>query len=224
MQLDIEIMKNKILEKIDEEKLENRIKQKINELEGLIDVEGALVLIGKELNCFREPTDKPINERFLDKWGSKLRMIISNKMIKDNIISKIKNGDGTYNNFKFAPESMNLKKDYAKISGAPCNCYIFILRMNERFGGYGNTFKSVVFMYWDNINSNPKVYSCIPPSFIANQLNNNSYYGIYNIQYEGLIPSNKHENRSYHGGKIIKVGKINKTIQKSLKGEGIESF
>lgn len=216
--MDIKKLQKQIMEKkhLKKKKLNEEISEQIMELSGLIDEEGATILLAKKygINIGNKTENK--HKKFLDKWKGKLQIIVDNPQIRRLKTQSVINADGTYRNLKFAPKDLeNIREDKIK-TGAPYECYIFILSIKERFNAQFGAFKSITFLIWDEKSNMPRAYSCIPPQFIAQELDNNSYNTIYHIEYEGLKQSQTNENRSYHFGKITRIGKINKLVQSSL--------
>lgn len=217
--MNVQEMKQKILDKtkMDEKSYAALIRKNIEEMNGLIDEEGATLLIAKQhgINLIDNDSGNEHKE-FLNKWKSKLQILVDNPTIRSKKVAEVVNEDGTYKNLKFAPKELeNVKEDKIK-TGAPYNCYIFILSIKTRFHPNYGDFKSIIFLLWDEKTKFPRIYSCIPPKFISYEIDNNSYNTLYYVEYEGLKQSQTNENRSYHNGEITRIAKINKLVQSSL--------
>ena len=207
-----------------EELLNSKIRNEIEELSGLIDVEGALIIIAnrKGISINEQQSEDELEfTQFVDKHKTLLQQIVDNSELRNSIYNaapKYENDDfKSLYNFKFGLEE-NTKENYREgkiFSGEDYDCYIFIMSIKQRYSvQYNSKFTSVNVLLWEDINDKPIVVSIILPTFLSQLGKSHNYYTIFKVHYDGLIELEN--GNHYHKGSFTKVAKINKMVQSKL--------
>lgn len=199
-------------------KLESEIDNTINEFSGLIDREGAIIAIASKKGVNTKQATNP-DSKFVAKWKKFIRLIVDNKEFRSHLYTKSAiNDKGWLPRFKVGL-SKKAKKDIdgREFSEAPFTGYMLVLG-NKKKVDYieGNEYTITTFVLWKDIESKPKIYSSIFPSFMKELQSRNSYYKLFRVDYKGYTQSEQHTDRSFHDGKVMKIAQFNKTVQSTL--------
>lgn len=213
-----------LLEKIgNKERLQNEIDLQIRELNNLIDSDGALIILAHKYGIKKatENDEKNSLDKTVLNENQKLFQAVANSR---DIRTKMyecseKTENGFLKTLKFAPEPAKLKENDNRIyTGEDFACYLFVMSIKKRYSvewdNHFTTITALVFNIDKNTYTKPKLRQIIVPTFMKELCNNNNYYTLFKVYYEGLIDIGN--NRTYHKGNVLRLAKFNKTIQSTL--------
>jgi hypothetical protein len=183
------------------------VETQITELSGLIDEEGALIIVAKDLGIDFNKIEK-VSEKQLKLFSA----IVNNRSLKTVLYNNAEKGSTGYiKQFRFSNEVIN--EDLFTTSGKNFVATVFVLNI-KKTEVRGNPMIFVNLMVFTVENEMPKIVSVIPCKFCSRLGNMDSLHSVFRLNY---TEKRKMDEDIYeHIGSLEFLKKIKKTKQAKL--------
>lgn len=203
------------LEKIDEE------------FNGLIGMDGNIEELFKRKKIEPEIQKSSTNEqdpddiKFLKSKRIFLQRIVDEKEFRKKIHDHApKTEKGYLYTLKLGDPTNQSKKEASIFTGTNFSAYVMVLSRKNiesvNLQSQEREIKQVINAIFFTDNGKTHYCSYFPHAFDSMLGNQNSYYTLFRMQYEGLKDSEKTKGHKYHAGRCYRIIRINKSIQSTL--------